>query len=100
MKKKRTFRYALYLMAAIALQGCVEETGFVPLFNGRDLSGWVNVNGASGTWTVRDDMIVCSGLPTGVLRTTEHYENFILELEWRHLHPGGNAGLFVFAIFV
>ena len=97
MKMKRTFRYAIYLMVAIALQGCAEETGFVPLFNGRDLSGWVNVNGAPGTWTVRDGMIVCSGIPTGVLRTTEHYENFILELEWRHLHPGGNAGLFVYS---
>jgi len=94
---KNTFRYVLFLMAGLAWQGCTEEPDFVPLFNGRDLSGWVNVNGAPGTWTVRDGMIVCSGRPTGVLRTTEHYENFILELEWRHLHPGGNAGLFVYS---
>jgi hypothetical protein len=68
---------------------------FKSLFNGHDLSGWVNVNCAPETWTVRDGMIICTGLPTGVLRTEQQYENFILELEWRHLHKNGNAGLFI-----
>jgi len=68
---------------------------FVPLFNGHDLEGWINVNCAAETWTVRDGMIICSGIPTGVLRTDRQYENYILELEWRHLKPGGNAGLFI-----
>ncbi len=72
-----------------------EENGFVPLFNGKNLDGWVNVNCAPETWTVRDDMIVCTGIPTGVLRTEKQYENYILELEWRHLHKRGNAGLFL-----
>ncbi|MBI3414028.1 MAG: DUF1080 domain-containing protein [Verrucomicrobia bacterium] len=68
---------------------------FVPLFNGKDLSGWVNVDCAPSTWSVRDGMIFCTGVPTGVLRTTRHYENFILELDWKHLHKGGNSGLFI-----
>ncbi|HQH74771.1 MAG TPA: DUF1080 domain-containing protein, partial [bacterium] len=68
---------------------------FVPLFNGQNLDGWVNVNCAPETWTVRDGMIACTGKPTGVLRTEKQYENFILELEWRHLQKGGNAGLFI-----
>lgn len=67
------------------------------LFNGRDLSGWVNVNTAPETWRVRDEMIVCTGRPRGILRTERMYENFVLELEWRHLEEGGNAGLFVSA---
>jgi len=66
-----------------------------PLFNGRDLSGWTNVNCAPSTWSVRDGTVVSTGVPTGVLRTLLEYENFILELEWKHLEPGGNAGLFV-----
>lgn len=78
------------------------EEGFVDLFNGRDLSGWVNVNCAPSTWTIGQDdlgdpVIACSGFPTGVLRTERMYENFILELEYRHLKPGGNAGLFVWS---
>ena len=42
-------------------------------------------------------MLVCSGKPTGELRTTRMYQNFILEVEWRHLRPKGNAGIFVWA---
>jgi len=65
------------------------------LFNGHDLAGWVPVNVAPSTFTVRDGMIVSTGKPTGVMRTDRHYENFELELEWRHLVSRGNAGLFI-----
>ena len=71
------------------------EDDFIPLFNGKDLDGWVNVNCAPETWTVRDGLIICTGKPTGILRTDKQYENFILELEWKHLHKDGNAGLFI-----
>ena len=73
----------------------VDAQGFHPLFNGTDLSGWVNVNCAPATWTWRDGMLVCSGKPTGVLRTASMYQDFELELDWRHMHAGGNAGIFV-----
>ena len=33
----------------------------------------------------------------GELRTDRMYQNFILELEWRHMVPKGNAGVFVWA---
>jgi hypothetical protein len=72
-----------------------QSGGFVPLFNGKDLDGWVNVNCAPETWSVREGMIICTGFPTGVLRTEKQYQNYILELEWKHLHKGGNAGLFL-----
>ncbi len=73
------------------------EEGFTPLFNGKDLSGWVNVNCAPETWQVKDGMLHCDGIPTGALRTERQYENFILEMEWRHLKPAGNAGVFIWA---
>ena len=72
-----------------------QEDGFQPLFNGRDLRGWVNVNCAPDTWSVREGMIHSTGKPICELRTDRMYENFILELEYRHLEPGGNAGLFI-----
>jgi hypothetical protein len=68
-----------------------------PLFNGRDLSGWVPVQVAPSTFTVRDGIIVSTGVPTGVMRTDKQYENFELELEWKHIKPQGNAGLFVWS---
>ena len=77
------------------------EPGFRSLFDGT-LHGWTNVNTFPSTWTVGMDergrpLIHCTGTPTGVLRTDEQFENFVLELEWRHLRPKSNAGLFVWS---
>src|ERR1041385_7305665 len=72
-----------------------DEKGFRPLFNGRDLSGWVNVNCAPNTFTVRDGMVITTGIPTGVLRTKRMYENFIVEFDWMHMKKGGNSGFFI-----
>lgn len=71
-----------------------DAEGFVPMFNGRDLSGWTNINCAPETWSVRDGNIYCTGKPVGGLRTVRQYENFIVELEWRHLQRSGNSGFF------
>jgi len=69
----------------------------VTIFNGKDLAGWVNVNCAPNTFTVQDGEIVTDGKPTGFLRTDKHYENFVLEMEWKHsnVKAVGNSGLFV-----
>ena len=90
-------KHCFLFMLALASPLVAQEEGFTPLFNGRDLSGWVNVNGAPETWTVREGLLHCDGVPTGALRTEKQYENFVLELEWRHLTPGGNAGVFIWA---
>jgi hypothetical protein len=71
------------------------EEGFTPLFNERDLTGWVIVDVAPETFTVREGLIVSTGVPTGTIRTERMYENFILEAEWRHMKPQGNAGIFI-----
>ncbi len=87
----------LPLVTMITL-ACSEPTdSFQPLFNGQDLTGWVPVNTAPSTWTVEDGLLICSGKPMGELRTDRMYQNFILELEWRHMIPKGNAGVFVWA---
>ncbi|MPZ18515.1 MAG: DUF1080 domain-containing protein [Luteitalea sp.] len=74
-----------------------DPVGDVPMFSGRDLSGWVNINCAPDTWSVEDGIVHCTGAPICELRTDRMYENFILELEWQHLKPKGNAGVFVWA---
>lgn len=78
-----------------------EEERLVPLFNGTDLKGWVNVNCHPDTWFVKDNMIITTGKPMGFLRTEKVYENFILEFDWMHVPPKpdavGNSGLFVWA---
>jgi hypothetical protein len=74
-----------------------KDADFKPLFNGKDLSGWVQVNCAPETFTVKDGEIVCTGVPLGVLRSDKTYSNFVLELEWRHMKPQGNSGLFIWS---
>lgn len=88
---------AIFHLLVFACIAVADEPEFKPLFNGRDLSGWVNINCAPETFSVRDGLIASTGVPTGIMRTERQYENFILEMEWRHLKEKGNAGLFVWA---
>ena len=87
----------LALAATLTSSATAAEDGFKPLFNGRDLAGWRPINTAPSTWKFEDGMLICSGKPIGELRTLKMYQNFILELEWRHMVPKGNAGVFVWA---
>lgn len=101
--KLHTMRYSPF---AIFLLLCTFNTvtaqeehplGFRPLFNGEDLDGWVDVNTSDTTWHVEDGVLICSGNPIGVMRTDRQYENFILEVEWKHMEAGGNSGMFIWS---
>src|SRR5256886_6502394 len=96
----------LSLLVTLILVGAAfaadpDKEGFVPMFNGKDLSGWVNVNTHPKTFFVKDEQIITTGRPTGYLRTDKQYENFIAEFDWMHIpnKPGdvGNSGFFVWA---
>jgi hypothetical protein len=93
--------FVVTLLAGFALatgQGAAQTAqGFVDLFNGRDLTGWVNVNTEKDTWRVRDGILICSGHPIGVMRSEKQYENFVLHVEWMHTEPGGNSGVFIWS---
>src|SRR6476660_6235614 len=84
---------ALLLLVLPIAAGPVPE--WRDLFNGKDLTGWVNVNTDKTTWSVENGMLVCSGHPTGVMRTDRQYENVLLHVEWMHTEPGGNSGMFL-----
>jgi len=105
MKRRSAAGWVLLAAALVAFRlptiaradDAAAAEAFTPLFNGRDLTGWVPVNVAPDTFTVRGGEIVCTGVPTGVMRTDRQYENFVLELDYVHLRPGGNSGLFVWS---
>lgn len=95
-------RFAVLILMAGALlfvRGvrASDVPAFRDLFNGKDLTGWVNVNTDADTWKVENGMLVCSGRPTGVMRTDRQYENFVLHVEWMHTEPGGNSGMFLWS---
>src|SRR4030081_2742443 len=95
--KQRACCVAVALALALSIGARADEDGFRPLFNGKDLTGWVNVNCHPSTFFVKDGMVVTTGQPTGFLRTDRQYENFILEMDWQHVNTKevGNSGLFV-----
>jgi hypothetical protein len=94
---------SLAALVAAALVACLsaraDEGDYRPMFNGKDLTGWVNVNCAPSTFYVKDGEIITTGRPTGYLRTAKPYENFIAEFDWMHVNTKevGNSGFFVWA---
>jgi Domain of Unknown Function (DUF1080) len=66
--------------------------GWQPLFNGRDLTGWVPVN--DGVYYATNGVIHLEK-GKGWLRTERPYTNFVLEAEGRGLLTNYNSGFFV-----
>lgn len=84
------------VVAALCLASPAAEAGdWTPLFNGRDLTGWRQVNG-SAPYTVVDGAIVGTtvpGSPNSFLATEKTYGDFVFECEV--LQEGGpsNSGV-------
>lgn len=71
-----------------------KEEGFVPLFNGKDLSGW-KVMGKEAGWTVKDGVIHSDAGKEGHwLRSEKQFGDYILKVEWK-VSEGGNSGVFI-----
>jgi len=58
---------------------------------------WINVNTADDTWSKKKNLLICSGIPIGVMRSERQFENFLMHIEWKHIDPGGNSGVFVWS---
>jgi len=82
----------------------IRPTQTLPLFNGKDLSGWTQVitdepgSSPDATWSVTDGVIRCTGKPFGYLATQQSYADFKLHVEYRWYGPAEqmNSGIFVF----
>src|SRR5262249_34057319 len=83
-----------WLALAGGLRADEKEEDFVPLFNGKDLTGWV-IKGKAEGWTVKDRMIRSEGAKGGDwLRSEKEYGDFILKLDWK-VSKDGNSGVFL-----
>ena len=94
-----TFGVVLSLFALPSALGAARassESGWVPLFNGKDLSGWKN-NGEE-RWVVEDGAILGESTHNkyGYLTTEKTYRDFNLRLRFKG-EKGGNSGVFVHA---
>jgi hypothetical protein len=116
MRRRHTLLTILFvglLYAVLPIDAAVQEPALpeaivpdrlIPLFNGKDLSGWnpdvpardkdPNV---PDSFIVRDAMLVSLGVPRGHLLTEASYRDYRLEVEYRFPGKPGNCGVLVHA---
>lgn len=92
---KRGMRGMAAVLAGAALAGSAraaaapDAEGFVSLFNGKDLSGWV---GATNGYAAEKGILFSKPKSGGKIYSEKEYENFILRFEFK-LGPNANNGL-------
>jgi len=104
MDKRPYFRSGFIILAALTLLSgkhpaatdktaavklCQEE-GFVSLFNGKDLSGWIGKDHSYGV--ENGNIVIRPEKSGGNLYTQKEYADFIFRFEFK-LSPGANNGL-------
>ena len=69
-----------------------KEDGFVSLFDGKSLNGWITMNKTGQGYIVKNGILICPPTGGGNLFSMKEYSNFILRFEFR-LQEGSNNGV-------
>ncbi len=83
------------LFLFFAFVSFAQQKGWVPLFNGENLDGWIKKNGQA-TYVVEDGMIIgttAKDSPNSFLCTQQDYGNFELEFDVKLLDNELNSGV-------
>ncbi|MBN1395767.1 MAG: DUF1080 domain-containing protein [Pirellulales bacterium] len=90
-------RHGVVLVRIRAADESVDDTGFKPIFNGKDLTGWED---KEGLWSVEDGAVTGEtsaekplGYPLYIYYRGGRPDDFILRLSYRFLSPTGNSGI-------
>ena len=84
----------LHPFARVLIDDTAYAYGFIPLFDGKTLDGWIQ-RGGKAKYTVEDGMIVGTSVPktaNSFLCTEKEYGDFILELDFK-VDPELNSGI-------
>jgi hypothetical protein len=83
------------VLAGSAGAGGQNKKGWIPLFNGKDLTGWRlrNAQGPNG-WKVIDNVNVNTP-PSTDLQTVDEYYDFQLQVEFKVTEGDGNSGVYM-----
>ncbi len=68
------------------------EQGFVPIFDGKSLDGWMGLDGDKSSYYVKDNQLICTATGANHIFTEKEYANFVLRLDIK-MDPGGNNGI-------
>lgn len=93
MPRSVAFFVYMVILATGAIAQSSPESGWVPLFSGKDLAGWKQ-NGEE-KWIVEEGTILCESMANkyGYLITEKSYRNFDLRLKLKG-EAEGNSGVF------
>lgn len=88
----------LGLLATVSISNSLraedKDDGFVKLFNGKNLDGWV-IKGKAEGWQVKDGILRSEGAKGGDwVRSEKEYGDYILKVDWK-ISKGGNSGVFI-----
>jgi hypothetical protein len=78
-----------------------DEKGFVPMFNGKDFTGWrfgnepANMDKLPKNWKVEGGMIKLLGGGSPHLASVKEYEDFDIRIQWRAHKKGYNSGFYI-----
>jgi hypothetical protein len=75
-----------------------DDKGWVPLFNGKDLTGWKVFPSGTGNWKVEDGILIGSGPASHLFSERGDYENFQYRIE-AMINDKGNSGQYFRARF-
>lgn len=90
--------FGAVVLAAVASTTALAEDGWIPMFNGKDLSGWKSNEETPGSYVVEDGTIkVCNGR-SHLFYVGEdgkaNFKNFEFKGKVKHM-PGSNSGLYI-----
>jgi len=94
---RHAFILAAFTFLALTL-AAADTPGVGPGWKSLGKDDFTKANCDDNTFQWKDDgSLYCTGTPVGVLKSAKQYTNFELVLEWKHLKPAGNSGVFVWA---
>lgn len=94
MKRNQLLILAALLLGTVPLSTQAQKQKWQNLFNGKDLTGWKQLNGQAKYEAVNGEIVgtTVSDQPNSFLTTEKNYGDFILELElW--VDPSMNSGV-------
>ena len=95
MKKSGLFfSVVMYVALTLLISACAGQSQFTPLFNGRNLDNWVEMEKSKGLWSVKDGVMYCKGGGGEWIQTKKKYKDFIMSCEWK-VPKDGNSGVFL-----
>lgn len=81
--KRISFFFFLLLFSSSSLLAGIGDEGWNGLFNGKDLSGWKQLNGEASYKVINGEIVgtTVANTPNSFLTTEKTYSDFVLELE-------------------